>query len=69
MQYSYNRLRGKIVETYGSQRNFAKALGISSTSLSKKMTCKSGISQDDIEEWAKLLKITDRNEFGEYFFT
>ena len=65
--YSYNKLRGRIIERYGSQQKFADILGISSTSMSKKMQCKTGFSQEDIEQWAKLLDI-DRADFSEYFF-
>ena len=65
--YSYNKLRGRIVEKYGSQNNFAVKLGITKQALSNKMQCKAGFSQEDIERWAKLLDI-DRNQFSDYFF-
>lgn len=65
--YSYKKLRGRIVERFGSQTNFAEKLGISATSLSKKMQCKTGFSQEDIEKWAELLDI-NRAEFSDYFF-
>lgn len=67
MIYSYNKLRGRIVEKFGSQAKFADKLGISTTSLSKKMQCKTGFSQEDIELWAHLLDI-GRTEFSDYFF-
>lgn len=66
--YKYNKLRGKIIEKYGTQEKFAKAVGISENSLSKKMHCKTGISQSDICLWGKLLDIPV-SEYGEYFFT
>lgn len=68
MPYSYNKLRGKIKEVFGSQENFAKEIGISNTSLSKKLNCKSGISQSDIKKWSELLSI-DSDDYGAYFFT
>lgn len=68
MPYSYRKLRGRIIEKYGSQDNFAKVLDISSNSLSKKLTCKSGFSQADITKWSELLEI-DSSQYGEYFFT
>lgn len=68
MEYSYNKLKGRIVEKYGNQDNFAEAIGISSNSLSKKLTCKTGISQKDITLWSDLLDI-NKKEYGEYFFT
>ena len=67
MEFTYNKLRGRIVEKFGSQENFANRLGISQNTLSKKMTCKVGISQDDIIKWAELLDIKEY-EFHDYFF-
>ena len=68
MIYEYNKLRGRITEKFGSQAKFADKLGISTTTMSKKMQCKTGFSQEDIERWASLLDIK-REEFSEYFFT
>ena len=66
--FSYAKLRGKIIEKYGTQGKFAEAIGISENSLSKKMTCVTGISQDDILLWSKLLDI-DISQIGEFFYT
>jgi hypothetical protein len=66
--YKYNKLRGKIIEMYGSLEKFAEMLDISRVSVSKKMTGKVGFSQKDIKEWSQLLNI-DCKEYGEYFFT
>lgn len=66
--YRYNKLRGKIIEKYGTQEKFAREVGISKNALSKKMQCKTGISQTDISLWSKLLGISIE-EYGEYFFT
>lgn len=57
MNYSYDRLRGRIIEKYGTQEKFAEKLGLSSNSMSKKMNGKTGFSQKDIVEWSKLLDI------------
>lgn len=65
--YSYNKLRGRIVEKYGSQKNFAKAIGISQNSLGKKMNCITQISQSDVEEWCALLDI-ERSEIPDFFY-
>ena len=67
MPYTYNKLRGKIVEKYGTQEEFARAIGISRNSLSLKMTGKTGISQADIIKWSELLEIK-ADEIGQYFF-
>lgn len=68
MNYSYDKLRGRIIEKYGSQEKYAEKLGISTNSLSKKMTGKTGFSQKDIIQWAELLEI-DRSDYSDYFFS
>lgn len=68
MQYTYKKLKGRIKELYGSQKAFAKKVGLSINSTSMKLTGKRGFSQSDIELWAKFLQI-ERENFGEYFFT
>ena len=68
MPYTYNKLRGRIVEKYGTQEEFARKLGISKNSLSKKMNGKSGFSQADVNKWSDLLSI-NTDEIGLYFFT
>lgn len=65
--YEYRKLRGRIIEKYVTQEKFAQDLGISKNSLSLKMQGKTGLSQKDIETWAKLLDI-DTSQYGEYFF-
>lgn len=67
MNYKYNRLRGRIIEKYGSQEKFAETIGISSNSMSKKMNGRTGFSQRDIVKWSYLLDIK-APEYGEYFF-
>lgn len=67
MPYKYNKLRGRIVEKYGTQDEFARTIGISRNSLSLKMTGKTGISQTDIIKWCRLLDIK-ADEIGQYFF-
>lgn len=68
MWYSYNKLRGRIVELYGSQVEFSKKIGLTPVSISKKLNGKTEFSQSDIEHWAEALVI-ERVDFGEYFFT
>lgn len=68
MSYTYSKLKGKITELYGTQGNFAKKVGISRNSMSKKLTCKAEFSQRDIIQWSALLNL-DKNEYGEYFFS
>ena len=67
MTFTYNKLRGRIVEKYGTHERFSKALGISKNSLSLKINVKTGFSQGDIIKWSELLDI-EVDEIGEYFF-
>lgn len=68
MMFTYNKLKGRITELYGTQGNFAKKVGISKNSMSKKMTGKTEFSQNDIIQWSILLNL-NKEEYGEYFFT
>lgn len=67
MPYTYNKLRGRIIEKFGTQEEFARKIGISKNSLSLKMNGKTSFSQNDIIKWSELLEI-DANEIGQYFF-
>lgn len=66
-QYEYRKLRGRIVEKYGTNKKFAEAVGISENSMSLKLNGKTGFSRDDMLAWGKLLDISVP-EFGDYFF-
>lgn len=66
--YQYRKLRGRIIELYGTQTAFAKAIELSCNSVSKKLKVKTEFSQSDIEKWANLLNI-ERKDYGEYFYT
>lgn len=68
MKYGYDKLRGRIVEKYGSQNRFAAVLNVNNINVSNRMTGKTGFSQEDIEEWSRLLDI-DPADYGTYFFT
>lgn len=64
---TYNKLKGRIVEKFGSQTKFAAALGITENTVSRKMQDKVEFSKDDMVRWAELLEI-DSSEFWDYFF-
>lgn len=68
MAYEYKALRGRIIEKYGTQGNFAETLDISKTAMSNKMNNKAGFDQKDIEKWCDLLDI-ERGNIEHYFFT
>ena len=63
----FAKLRGRIVEKYGTQARFSEHIGLSKTSITKKMTGKSGFSQKDIIKWCEALDI-DLEDSGIYFF-
>ncbi len=65
--YQYRKLKGKIVEKYGTQKAFADALDISENSLSLKLNGKTGFSQKDIVKWSLLLGI-DQTEYQSFYF-
>ncbi len=68
MAKTYNKIRGKIVEVYGSQKEFAKAIGLSEQSVTAKLNGRTDMSQDDILKWADALKL-EVSDIGNYFFT
>lgn len=61
------KLRGRIVEKYGSQARFAEAIGKTIQTVNMKLCGNTGFSQDDIVEWANALDISV-DAVGEYFF-
>ena len=64
---AYNKLKGRIIEKFGSQVEFAKALGVTETTVSRKMQNKSEFDKDDMEKWSALLDI-EKSQFYDYFF-
>ena len=67
MEKLYSKLRGRILEKFGSQGAFAKAIGLSEQSVSAKLNGKFQFSTDDIIKWCQLLDI-NREDVGLYFF-
>ena len=68
MAFDYRKLRGKIVEKYGSQSEFSLAMGISERTLSLKMNSKVPWKQKEICKAADLLDISD-SDIGDYCCT
>ena len=62
-----NKLRGRIVEIFGSQAGFAEALGQQPATVSRKLNELRDLRRSEIEEWARLLKIRP-DEIPKYFF-
>ncbi|GGJ61746.1 DUF739 family protein [Virgibacillus salexigens] len=67
MTFDYSSLSGKIIEKYGNQYNFAKAMGLSERSISLKLNGKVGWKQVEIAKAVEKLEI-DISEIPSYFF-
>lgn len=65
--YDTNKLRGRIVEKFRSQKAFCAVCGKSRSFVSQYMCGKKYLSQDDIYRWAELLDIPG-DEIDAYFF-
>lgn len=68
MAWDYNKLRGKIKEIFGTQDQFAEAIGIGRVSLSQRLNNQLEFSQDEIFKSCDALHI-DYVEIPTYFFT
>ncbi|MCI8750912.1 MAG: DUF739 family protein [Lachnospiraceae bacterium] len=68
MAFDYSKLRGRIIEKYGSQIKFAKAMNWSERTLSKKINGKIPWTQTDICTAINLLELSE-NDIQVYFFT
>lgn len=63
----YSKLRGLIREKYRTERDFAKAMGMSSVSVSNRLNDKVGWKIEEIKKAADLLSI-DKFKVYSYFF-
>lgn len=70
MAFDYRKLRGRIIEKFGSVKAFAEAYGLSSVTMSNKLNGKVAISMDDIVKMSapEMLDIQP-SEYHTYFFT
>lgn len=64
---SYRKLRGRIVEKYGTTGKFAEAIKCSRTTVSSKLNKKTDMSKNDIDIWLKALDIPEEKVY-EYFW-
>lgn len=67
MQFMYNKLKGKIVEVYGTLGNFSKTMGWSEHTNSLKINGKIEWKQREILKACSLLDIPI-DEISDYFF-
>lgn len=68
MSFDYSKLSGKIREKYGTQSNFAKALGISERSLSLKIGGKRAWTQTEMDKAISCLGLRNQ-DIPDYFFS
>lgn len=62
-----NKLKGRIVEKYGTQHAFAAQIGRSEQTVTAKLAGRSAFTQADIVKWCNALEI-GKDEVGGYFF-
>ena len=67
-RYDTRKLRGRIVEKFGTMTAFANALGIAVQTISAKLSGEMGITKEDVLKWTELLEI-DHDAVWDYFFT
>lgn len=67
MSYDYSSLSGRIVEKFGTQYNFAIAMGLSERTISLKLNSKVPWKDDEIVKACELLNI-DIAKMYQYFF-
>jgi len=65
--FEYRKLRGRIVEKFGTYGNFAEDINVSLVTVSNKLRGVTQFSQDDIVLWCEALEIP-LSDSGAYFF-
>lgn len=68
MAFNYDKLKGRIIEIFGSQREFASAMGWSERTLSLKINGEIPWKQTDICKALNLLRLSE-TDIPTYFFT
>ena len=67
-EFDYRELRGLIRSKFGTQENYAKAIGISNTSLQERLSNKVPFKQTEIIMTKQLLGLS-AEKMNEIFFT
>ena len=68
MAFDFSKLKGRIVEKFGSQTAFVAEFGVSENIFSQKMNNKVRFTSNDIVKIVDMLDIP-QSEIGTYFFT
>ena len=50
-EYKYDKLKGRILEKFGTQESFAKAIGVSRVTVNSKINNNVQFTQSDVERW------------------
>lgn len=66
-RYNYSKLKGRIIEKYNTQDNFAKALNKPPQRISGVLNNKFTLDQDEVTKWAECLEIP-LDQYGIFFF-
>ena len=66
--FDYSKLRGRIVEKFGTQKQFSKAMNMSESSLTLKLAGASYFTQGEIYRATALLDL-EEGSVSPYFFT
>lgn len=67
MGFSYDKLRGRIKEVFGTQDKFAQAIGMSRSTLSQKLNNVSEFTQKEMFDSMQALRL-DFSQVDTYFF-
>lgn len=67
MEFDYSKLRGLMVEKFGSVRGFAQKMKISEQVVCAKLNNRRTLTKKDILLWAETLEIP-LSDYGDYFF-
>lgn len=68
VEYDYAKLRGRIVEKFGSVRSFAEKINVANSTICAKLKGKKTITKADVITWSHYLDI-EIDDIGVYFFT
>lgn len=63
----YAKLKGRIVEKFGTQGKFAEAVGTTEQTVSAKVQGRVKFTTKDVVDWSNMLDISS-NDVGSYFF-
>lgn len=66
--FDYSKLKGRIVEKFGTQDKFASKIKLTSKTISNKLNNKTAFSDKEIMQWCEVLDISN-DEINKYFFT